>query len=63
MGDLQILWCGVNYLDICKLEKEQLDTKYTDGLRKEMMEKMKRRQQQRESGSGNLSARGTTTHA
>ena len=43
MGDLQILWRGVNYLDICKLEKEQLDLKYAEDVRQEMAEKMKRR--------------------
>ena len=42
-GDLQILWRGVNYLDICKLEKEQLDLKYAEDVRQEMAEKMKRR--------------------
>ena len=42
---LQIMWKGINYADVCKIEKDQLEAKYTEDVRREMLEKIKRRQQ------------------
>jgi len=37
------MWLGINYLDVCKVEKEQLEARYTEDVRREMLEKIKRR--------------------
>lgn len=42
---LQVMWKGLNYADVCKIEKDQLEEKFTEDVRKEMLEKIKRRQQ------------------
>lgn len=39
------MWKGLNYADVCKIEKDQLEEKFTEDVRKEMLEKIKRRQQ------------------
>lgn len=39
------MWKGVNYTDVCKIEKDQLEAKFTEDVRREMLEKIKRRQQ------------------
>lgn len=39
------MWKGVNYADVCKIEKDQLEAKFTEDVRQEMLEKIKRRQQ------------------
>ena len=38
------MWKGINYTDLCKIEKDQLEAKFTEDVRKEMLEKIKRRQ-------------------
>ena len=38
------MWLGINYSDVCKIEKEQLEARFTEEVRREMLEKMKRRQ-------------------
>ena len=39
------MWKGINYADVCKIEKDQLEAKFTEDVRREMLEKIKRRQQ------------------
>ena len=39
------MWKGINYTDVCKIEKDQLEAKFTEDVRREMLEKIKRRQQ------------------
>ena len=43
VDQLQIMWRGINYADVCKVEKEQLEARYTEEVRREMLEKIKRR--------------------
>ena len=38
------MWSGVNYGDICRIEKDLLEAKFTEEVRREMFEKIKRRQ-------------------
>ena len=37
------MWLGINYSYVCKIEKEQLEARFTEEVRREMLEKMKRR--------------------
>ena len=42
---LHVMWKGLNYVDVCNIEKDRLEEKFTEDVRKEMLEKIKRRQQ------------------